>query len=477
MVKAATDSLKRSYTADQLNQGVYVGSDLCLACHKSMAGYKTTNHSSFIRRPLPQYTLVAGKGVLANSLKGTKDDFIAGLDFNTLTGTPFDKYKPNAPKLSVENGTYYLTVGSIKAPVIATLGGQRPNSFLPSGSAQRYLVRIPVADGMGGLSASVYVAPFTYTPGVGYAAFTTGWYDAKTDAPKLISGVSSAAVSSAGLSNHTVSCLGCHTNAPGSITKTAAGEYQFKGFVDISQASDDPTLLDYDNDGNFDVVNIGCEACHGAGSNHVLSGGDPALIVDPAKLSLAGQADICGRCHANGKSAPSGTFGWPYNEASGTTFTPFDARAGKPLVRLLQLQFRTCGPTASTSMGDDRSTRITRLLIRGRSAAADATTHMPKAKAACCGKVSKRPTLSSPRRWTTTRFASVVTPREARLPLLRSGMSSIAPGMTLRLRTRLGGRSKPIRIIPMPPSGRWACRDAPVAIWLRVTALTSSPRQ
>jgi hypothetical protein len=78
-------------------------------------------------------------------------------------------------------------------------------------------------------------------------------------------------------------------------------------------------------------MNIGCETCHGAGSNHVLGGGDPALIVNPAKLSPVAQADICGRCHANGKSVPSGTFGWPYNEASGTTFTPFDARAGKPL--------------------------------------------------------------------------------------------------------------------------------------------------
>jgi len=331
VVKTATDSLKRTYTADQLKQGVYVGSNLCLACHKSMAGFKTTNHSSLMRRPLPKYTLVPGMGVITNSLKGTTDDFIAGLDFNTLTGTPFDKYKPNAPRLSVDNGTYYMIVGTIKAPVIATLGGQRPNAFVPSGSAQRYLVRIPVADGRGGLSASVYVAPFTYAPGTGYAAATAGWYDATTNAPKLTSGASSAAVASAGISNHTGSCVGCHTGALGPITKTAAGEYQFKGFTDISQASDDPTLVDYDNDGNFDVMNIGCETCHGAGSNHVLNGGDPALIVNPAKLSPAAQADICGRCHANGKSAPSGTFGWPYNDASGKAFTPFDTRDGKPL--------------------------------------------------------------------------------------------------------------------------------------------------
>jgi hypothetical protein len=331
VIKAASDSLHKMYTADQLKQGVYVGSNLCLSCHKSMTHFQATNHSSFIRRPLPQYTLVAGKGVIANSLKGTKDDFIAGLDFNTLTGTPFDKDKPNAPKLSVEKETYYVTVGTIKAPVVATLGGQRPNAFVPAGSAQRYLVRIPVSDGRGGLSAGVYMAPFTYAPGVGYVAATAGWYDATTNAPKLTSPMTAAAAASAGVGNYTGSCLGCHTPAVGSITKTAAGEYQFQGFADIRHAGDDPTVLDYENDGNLEVMNIGCEACHGAGSNHVLHGGDPASIVNPRKLSVAAQTDICGRCHANGRSVPSGAFTWPYDEASGTAFTPFEVKAGKPL--------------------------------------------------------------------------------------------------------------------------------------------------
>jgi hypothetical protein len=331
VIKAATASLHKMYTADQLKQPVYVGSTLCLECHKSMTNYEGTNHARFIRRPLEQYTLVAGKGVIANSLKGTKDDFLSALDFNTLTGTPFDKYKPNAPKLSVENGTYYMTVGTLKAPVVATLGGQRPNAFVPAGSAQRYIVRIPVSDGRGGLSAGVYMAPFSYTPGVGYVAATAGWYDATTNEPKLASSLTSAAVASAGIGNYTGNCLGCHTPAVGSIAKTAAGEYQFKGFAAISPAGDDPMVVDYENNGNLEVLNIGCEACHGAGSNHVLKGGDPAAIINPRKLSAAAQTDICGRCHANGKSVPSGQFTWPYDEANGRNFTPFELQAGKPL--------------------------------------------------------------------------------------------------------------------------------------------------
>ncbi|HYM59373.1 MAG TPA: cytochrome c3 family protein [Thermoanaerobaculia bacterium] len=331
VVKAATDSLHKVYSATQLAQGVYVGSDLCLACHQSMSSYKTTNHASFIRRPLVQYSLVQGKGVIANSLKGAKDDFITGLDFNTLSGTVFDKYKPNAPKLSVENGTYFVTVGSIKAPVVATLAGQKPNAFVPAGSAQRYLVRIPVADGVGGYTASVYFAPFTFTPGVGYGASPAGWYDTATNAPKMTPGMGSAAIMAAGLSNHTSGCVGCHTSGPGAVTKNAAGDWQFKGFVDTIFAVDDPAVLDYNNDGNFEVMNIGCESCHGAGSNHILNGGDPTLIVNPAKLSATAQTDICGRCHATSKSVPTGTFGWPYNDATGTNWTPFDAKAGTSL--------------------------------------------------------------------------------------------------------------------------------------------------
>ena len=329
--QAATNSLRQIYTPEQLKQGVYVGSNLCLSCHSRMANVKATNHGSFMRRPLTQQTLVPGMGVIANSLKGTKDDFIAGLDFNALTGTPFDKYKPNAPVLSVENGTYYITIGTLKVPVIATLAGQRPSTFSPSGTAQRYLVRIPVTDNPSRLSASAYLAPFSYAPDAGYTAATGGWYDATTNAPKVKPGMTSAAVASAGLMNHTGSCLGCHTSGPGVIAKTAAGEYSFKGFIDTSQAKDDPTLVDYDYDGQFEVMNIGCEACHGPGANHVLSNGAREAIINPRSLPLEQQVDICGRCHANGKSVPSGAFSWPLDEATNATFTPFDAKAGKPL--------------------------------------------------------------------------------------------------------------------------------------------------
>jgi hypothetical protein len=322
----ATARLLKAYPTNELQAGVYVGSDFCLACHKSMSTYKGTNHSSFIRRPLPQYTLQPGKGVIANSLGKPVDDFIAGLDFNTLSGTPFDKYKPNAPKLSVENGTYFITIGSLKLPVVLTVAGQR------NGTAQRFAVRVPVADSSTGLSTSVYYGPFAYDPKAGYT-YSSGWYDTTTNAPKFAAGVGSAAlVATGGPSNHTSGCTGCHLGgATKSISKTATGETAIKGYVSVLYATDDPNVLDYDNDGNFEVANIGCESCHGPGSNHILNGGDPTKIVNPGNLKPQQQAEICGRCHVTGKSIPGGTYNWPLNDATGTQWTPFDAKAGTPL--------------------------------------------------------------------------------------------------------------------------------------------------
>ncbi|HVR38329.1 MAG TPA: hypothetical protein VMU84_04485, partial [Thermoanaerobaculia bacterium] len=49
--------LQATYGAEELSKGVYIGTEFCLACHKSMATYKDTNHASFLRRPLKEFSL------------------------------------------------------------------------------------------------------------------------------------------------------------------------------------------------------------------------------------------------------------------------------------------------------------------------------------------------------------------------------------------------------------------------------------
>jgi hypothetical protein len=135
-----------------------------LACHQEYTGWKETKHNQALRQPRPEYSLIPGKGVVADYDKNGIDDFQQGLDFNTISSV-FDKYKPNAPKLSFESGKYYITIGSLKMPVVFTQGG--------TGSwKQRFGVRIPVSDLPSGLSAEIYMSPIQYNEATGrYALY------------------------------------------------------------------------------------------------------------------------------------------------------------------------------------------------------------------------------------------------------------------------------------------------------------------
>ena len=325
IVADAQARLSKIYTADQLQKGGYVGSNYCLACHSTMSSYLQTAHGNFLRRPMVMYSLQPGKGVIADYDKNGVDDFIQGLDFNKVSTTVFDKYKPNAPILSVENGKYFVTVGSLKMQVVFTVAGDR------SGNAQRYVVRVPVSDTANKLSSAVYYGPFTYDPKNGYG-IGSGWYDTTTFAPKFSEGIGSAAlVAPGGPSSHTAGCVGCHATGVQSLSKTSSGETAAVLSKGVLFGPDDPSYIDYEGDGQLELTNIGCEACHGAGSWHILGAGDPTKIVNPAKLKPAAQAEICGHCHVTGKSVPAGTYNWPFNDATNTNWTPVDAVNGVPL--------------------------------------------------------------------------------------------------------------------------------------------------
>lgn len=62
----------------------------------------------------------------------------------------------------------------------------------------------------------------------------------------------------------------------------------------------------------FKEPGIGCEACHGPGSNHVkaVPGYEILTIVNPARLTKDASAQICGSCHTYGKDK-SGKYDYP----------------------------------------------------------------------------------------------------------------------------------------------------------------------
>lgn len=303
--------------------GVYIGSEFCLACHPSRAGWRETLHASFLRRPMTQFSLVPRKGVIADFDANGVDDFLQGLDFNAID-SPFDAYKPNAPILAVTGGVYTITIGGVTYPVNFTQAGQG------DGSSQRYAVKIPVTDSPTGLSDSNYLAPLQFVPGRGWVADSPeNWYDAANQ-PRFGPDTMIADLAGHG-GNYSATCVGCHSTGIRKVGPTVSGEVSFEGFIAVLSRPDDPGIFDYDGDGFNDLMNIGCESCHGPGSVHVAAGGDPQYIINPENLPVTAQVDICGRCHSQSHSVPNGTFDWPYDDANGVDWTPVDAVAGVPL--------------------------------------------------------------------------------------------------------------------------------------------------
>jgi hypothetical protein len=163
-------SLTSTYTASELKKGVYVGSETCLGCHEALSTWKDTKHALSIRKPTARYSLVPGKGVVADYDRNGVDDFIQGLDFNTISSV-FDPYKPDAPVLSVDSGQYFITLGHVKMPVVFVLGGT-------GDWRERYGVRIPSTDSPTGYSDDVYTSPVQFNEdSKTYFAYKIGnWY-------------------------------------------------------------------------------------------------------------------------------------------------------------------------------------------------------------------------------------------------------------------------------------------------------------
>jgi hypothetical protein len=294
----------------------YVGTDYCQACH-GFSNFKGTRHAQMLRRPLGKWTLVDGKGVIANQAHQMVDDFQYQLDL-ALIGS-FSAYGANAPKLSYDaaTDTYWMTIGALKCKVVATIAGSSDQD------GQRYLLRVPVTDTDTKLSKALYYAPATYSRTQGWMP-ASGWYDSSYNPKFGTSTTSSQLVAAGGPTSHTRNCVGCHVTGIRSLTINAAGEAVFQGYVATLYQADDPMYVDYNGDGNLLLTSIGCESCHGPGANHVMSTDkvNNPMIVNPGDLTGAESAEICGACHTNVKSLPNKTWGWPYHDDSNTMWQP-----------------------------------------------------------------------------------------------------------------------------------------------------------
>ncbi|MFQ6092145.1 MAG: ethylbenzene dehydrogenase-related protein, partial [bacterium] len=77
--------------------------------------------------------------------------------------------------------------------------------------------------------------------------------------------------------------------------------------------------------GTFNEMGVGCETCHGPGSDHTDSM-DPADIVNPEELAFDRANEVCGQCHYRGSSS-AGYYGFAWNETDDSRFLPGEVLA------------------------------------------------------------------------------------------------------------------------------------------------------
>lgn len=102
---------------------------------------------------------------------------------------------------------------------------------------------------------------------------------------------------------------------------------------------------------NYDIAtktvtewNVGCERCHGAGSEHVAAPNRPT-IVNPAKLDYVQANDVCIQCHSQGQPLDNPIRGKYYD-------WPVGFHVGLNLADFWKLEDHKLGETSFTHFGD-----------------------------------------------------------------------------------------------------------------------------
>ncbi|MHB8782225.1 MAG: multiheme c-type cytochrome [Desulfobacteria bacterium] len=261
----------------------YVGSERCAPCHPDIfAEWGGTLHN----KPLKTVAEYGDAAFVDDADGNGVNDFKDGLD---LAGNAdFSVYGANAPKLGFSGGKYFMTIGAVRYEVQRVQGG---NGYWK----QRYQTRI---------GRSYYILPVQYNEvQKTYTAYDgSDWYDGSNQ-PRYTAayGSDNLVLQLDALNNGTFMmgtslswenrCAGCHQT--GLQVQTGASTY---GGSSVTEAVS-----------GYVELNIGCEACHGPGGNHVVSR-HASDIINPGTFTLLGTEgvkranEVCGSCHSRGSS-------------------------------------------------------------------------------------------------------------------------------------------------------------------------------
>jgi hypothetical protein len=343
------DRSRRSYAATELRGASmtievssspspaarFVGSSSCLTCHKDQRHWQQTAHKlgwtvpgapgkmqDFSRHP-NFFDALASFPEADSHTGGTRlelgdYDAARGDDKFKLRALGDARVPIEAPFMDVylwrstADRKYYITM-------VNRLNPQDPNSpahleikLLYGGAVhdQRYIVSVP--PGLGNRQGWYTVLRYNMTGRDNRLHRERRvWHDYKfwmwwSAGPDTKFGTPDDALTAPPVNNNTVQtmCASCHLNGWERYQDKATGQY-------LVRAVNDPGGdMNIDDDPELDEINVGCENCHGPGSEHLANAGRSRFIVNPKHLSAERSAVTCGRCHDRRQGHGGPTIGY-----------------------------------------------------------------------------------------------------------------------------------------------------------------------
>ncbi len=127
------------------------------------------------------------------------------------------------------------------------------------------------------------------------------WYDFGTDSLR------DPSVAPASAESFDNNCAGCHFTGY-RLEGSEADGWSARAVADASGA------FDYDGDGRPELINVGCESCHGPGSDHLTPSPNGRFMISPGLLTPGRRAALCGSCHSRPLGIGGGATGLPLSE-------------------------------------------------------------------------------------------------------------------------------------------------------------------
>jgi hypothetical protein len=321
-VSFATESLvgmqmNMRVSSQPSSAATYVGSSTCMVCH-GLHSTTRTAHNVGLQVP--------GVRSILQDVEPWPDfdDGLAAFDNgDTLFYFDCDGAAPDPSKCSVsdspsgtvsfelrlrrDNSLPLGVVGAYYVEMVRVGNTQRYDVLLTYGGAlekQQYLTRRENTDG----SFSYFVLPVQYNyqgdssnpdpddwPWRDYRSDL--WYDFGTD-------MLGQPGNGESFDNN---CASCHMTGY-RLEGSDADGWSARAVADGDGA------FDYDGDGRPELINTGCEACHGPGSEHLEQSPRGSYIVSPGLLTPGRHAAICGSCHSRPLGIGAGMTGLPLSE-------------------------------------------------------------------------------------------------------------------------------------------------------------------